>query len=102
MKIDKQFKIRTIAGSSVIVAQGQYGANASKVITLNKTSVWLWEKFIEIDDFDVEDVKQALMDQYGIDEALATKDAKSWLETLVEENIIVDNSIHNSRCTIHN
>ncbi len=92
MKIDRQFRIRTVAGSSVIVAQGQYGANASKIITLNKTSVWLWEKFVEIADFDVEDVKQALIDQYGIDEALATKDAKSWLETLEEENIIVHSS----------
>ncbi len=90
MKIDKQFKIRTIAGSSVIVAQGQYGVNASKVITLNKTSVWLWEKFAEIEDFYVEDVKQALIDQYGIDEALATKDANAWLSILVEQNIILE------------
>ena len=90
MKIDKQFNVRTIAGSSVIVSQGQYGVNATKVITLNKTSVWLWDKFKENDHFDVEDVKQALIEKYGIDEALATKDANAWLTTLVEQKIIVE------------
>ncbi len=90
MKIDKQFKVRTIAGSAVIVAQGHYGVDASKVITLNNTSVWLWEQFAELDNFNVEDVKQALIDHYGIDEALATKDANSWVTTLVEQNIIVE------------
>ncbi len=90
MKIDKQFKVRTIAGSAVIVAQGQYGADASKVITLNKTSVWLWEKFAELENFNQEDVKQALIDQYGIGEALASKDADSWISILTENNIIVD------------
>ena len=39
MKISSKFKVRSIAGENVIIKQGKFGADMTKIISLNGTSL---------------------------------------------------------------
>lgn len=83
MKISSKFKVRSIVGENVIIKQGRFGANMTKIISLNETSLFLWNKFHEV-EFTAEQVAQALVDEYEIDNELAQKDAQAWCDRLAE------------------
>ncbi len=89
MHIDPKYKLRSIAGKNIIILQGQFGADTSKVLELNATSLWLWHRFKDCGDFSSEKVAGALMENYQIDAERATQDAKSWIDSLAEVKVIV-------------
>ena len=89
MHIDSKYKIRSVAGKNIIILQGQFGADTTKVLELNNTSLWLWNKFEGTDEFKINNVEDALIENYKIDAKLAKQDAKQWVESLIEFNIIV-------------
>ena len=55
MKISPKFKLRSIVGQNVIIMQGKYGGDMTKIISLNDSSVFLWNKFHEA-EFTIDDV----------------------------------------------
>ena len=83
MKISNKFKVRSIAGENVIIKQGRFGADMTKIISLNETSLFLWNKFKEI-EFSATDIANALVEEYDIDRELAEEDANAWCDRLVE------------------
>ena len=62
MKISNKFKVRSIAGENVIIKQGRFGADMTKIISLNETSLFLWNKFKEI-EFSATDIANALVEE---------------------------------------
>ena len=42
MKIDARYKVREMAGEHVVIMQGRYGADMTRVVALNETSLFLW------------------------------------------------------------
>ena len=87
MRIKEGYKIRNIAGESVIVSIGALNVNLTKVISLNPTSVWLWEK-LGNEEFDADKVAGLLIENYDVDNDLALTDAKAWIESLRKANLI--------------
>ena len=83
MKISSKFKVRSIVGENVIIKQGKFGEDMTKMISLNETSLFLWNKFHEV-EFTAEQVAQALVDEYEIEPELAQKDAQAWCDRLAE------------------
>ena len=83
MKISSKFKVRSIVGENVIIKQGKFGEDMTKMISLNETSLFLWNKFHEV-EFTAEQVAQALVDEYEIETELAQKDAQAWCDRLAE------------------
>ena len=63
--------------------QGKYGGDMTKIISLNDSSVFLWNKFHEA-EFTIDDVAAALVEEYEIDENLARKDAQAWCDKIAE------------------
>ena len=80
MKIKRGYKIRNIAGENVIVAIGKLNVNLTKVISLNPTSVWLWEK-LGNEEFDAVKVSELLVSNYNVDRDTAIADAEAWLSS---------------------
>ncbi len=91
MRIDKKYKVRTIADQTIIILQGEHGADTTKVLSLNATSLFLWNTFANVTDFQIEDVTQALINEYKIDSTIAINDANQWIETLSKHNVIISN-----------
>jgi hypothetical protein len=86
MKLKEGYKVREMAGEHVIIKQGRFGADMTRVIALNPTSLLLWEE-LQGRDFEVEDVVKILTDNYEVDTTVATTDAAAWVEKLVEAGL---------------
>lgn len=86
MKLKEGYKVREMAGEHVIIKQGRFGADMTRVIALNATSLLLWQE-LQGRDFEVEDVAKVLTDNYEVEAATATADAAAWMEKLVEAGL---------------
>ena len=87
MKFKKGYKVREIAGEHVVIMQGRFGVDMTRVIALNESSLLLWNE-LQGKEFSVEDVKQVLLDNYEVEEATAARDAEAWIAKLAECNLI--------------
>ena len=87
MKFKEGYKVREIAGEHVVIMQGRFGVDMTRVIALNESSLLLWNE-LQGKEFSVEDVKQVLLDNYEVEEATATRDAEAWIAKLAECNLI--------------
>ena len=89
MKINPKFKVRDVAGEHIILLQGKNAGEMTKVISLNATSLMLWEQ-LKDKDFELLDAVAILLENYEVEEATALEDAKKWIETLRQNGIIYD------------
>ena len=87
MKFKVGYKVRSMAGETVVIMQGTAGSDMTRIISLNDSSLLLWNE-LQGKEFEVEDVANVLVDTYEIDAALAERDAKAWIERLRECNLI--------------
>ena len=81
MKIKSNYKLRTVAGETIIVNQGAAEADLTRIISLNASARLLWEKLAE-KDFTVDEAAQVLVHTYGITQEQAVKDAATWVDAL--------------------
>lgn len=77
MRLKKGFLLRSVAGRTVVIPNGDE-LNLHVMIALNDTGRFLWE-CLET-GATAQELKQALMERYQIDEALATKDVDAFIE----------------------
>ena len=87
MKIKSDYRLREIAGETIIVNQGTASVNMTKIISLNATARMLYETLAE-KEFSLEDAAQVLVSTYGISNELAQKDADTWITDLKNCGVI--------------
>ena len=87
MRINPDFKLREMAGETIIVNQGHAGTDLTRIISLNKSACRLYEQLAD-KDFTQEDAATVLTDTYGIDRQQALKDAAAWIEALKKCKVI--------------
>lgn len=73
MKQKKGFVLRDVCGEKAIIGEGIEAVNFNKLIGLNDTAAWLWEKAAELGDFTAQELADALCQEYDVtpDRALA-------------------------------
>jgi hypothetical protein len=86
MKIKKGFVLRQMCGENIVTAEGLEHINFNKLISLNATAAFLWEK-VEGKEFTAEEMAQYLIEEYGIDMELALKDSKALCKAWIEAGI---------------
>ncbi len=89
MKINPIYKLREVAGESVIVRQGRDGADLTRIISLNPTARLLFEHFSG-KEFTAEDAANLLADTYHIDHRRALDDATRWTDELQRCGLLED------------
>lgn len=87
MKIVDGFRLRDVMGQATVIGEGVNQVNFNKLITLNSSAAFLW-KAVECKEFEVETLKDLLMDEYGIDAQLAEKDAESIAKQWAEAGLV--------------
>lgn len=87
MRQKKGFKLHTICDDHVIVAEGIENIDFSMIISMNESSAYLWQKTQDT-DFTVDDLCRLLLEEYEVDEATASADAKAVAEKWLEIGII--------------
>lgn len=80
MKIKQGFILREVAGNYIVVAVGGAVKDFNGVINLNETGAFLWGKLQ--DGIDEEGLVQALLSEYEVEEDLARKDVRAFVEKL--------------------
>ena len=80
MKIKQGFILREVAGNYIVVAVGSAVKEFNGVINLNETGAYLWKKLQ--DGADEEGLVKALLEEYEVEEELARKDVKAFVEKL--------------------
>lgn len=88
MKIKNGFVLRQMCGENIVTAEGLEHINFNKLISLNQTAAFLWEK-VAGKEFTAEDMAQHLVEEYGIDLELALTDAgklaQAWIDAGLAE-----------------
>ena len=87
MRINSDYKIREIAGESIVVNQGTPDVDMTHIISLNSSARLLYEALSD-KEFTVEDAACILVNTYGIAEDAAVNDAKKWVDALIKCKII--------------
>ena len=87
MRINSRYKLRNLAGESVLFLQGEVDGETSKLMTFNEASVLLWNNFCN-KDFETEDIVNFILSEYDIDEQTARKDAQEWVEDLRKNGVL--------------
>ena len=65
MRIKKGFELRDVCGEKVIVASGLENIDFSKIISLNESATYLWEK-LQGADFSVQDAAARLTEASAV------------------------------------
>jgi len=79
--------MRNLVGEHIVVCEGMKQINFNKMIVLNGTAYYLWEKFVGT-EFTLEDVVSALLEKYDVEEEVARKDAGAFLDKLSENGVL--------------
>ena len=87
MKFKEGYKVRSIAGENVIIKQGRFGADMTRVISLNETSLFLWNE-LQGKEFEIEDVINTLTENYDVAREVAATDAERWIAMLNECDLV--------------
>lgn len=86
MKIKNGFILREMCGENIVTAEGLEHINFNKLISLNSTAAFLWNK-VEGKEFTAEEMAEYLVEEYGIDMELALKDAKALAQAWIDAGI---------------
>ena len=81
MKIKKGFVVRTVGGENIVVPVGEMSKSFHGMINLNETGKFLWDFFTK--EHTLEESVDALCLEYEVERALAERDAKIFMETLL-------------------
>lgn len=87
MKTKKGFKLRTICGENVIVAEGIENIDFSKIISMNESAAYLWQN-IEGKEFTEKELVDLLTAEYEVDEATARQDVATMLQQWTEAGML--------------
>lgn len=87
MRTKEGFKLRTLGKDFILTAEGVEQVNFNKIISLNKTAAFLWNKVVGC-EFTVEQLSELLVEEYGITKELADHDAAKLVENLLEAGVV--------------
>ena len=87
MKINQNYKLREVAGETIVVNQGTAGMDMTRIISLNVSARLLYESLAK-KEFTTEDAAHILTATYGIGREQALKDAQVWVDALMKCKVI--------------
>lgn len=87
MIIKSNYKLRSIAGETIVVNQGITGTDMTRIISLNASAKLLYEQLVG-KEFTLDDVAKVLVDTYGIGSEQALADAERWADALRKCGVI--------------
>jgi hypothetical protein len=86
MKLKKDFVVRSVAGSNIVVPTGAATVDFNGIMTLNETGMFLWELLEK--GAEKEELLKALLSEYDVDEATAKKDIENFIEKLEDTGLV--------------
>jgi hypothetical protein len=88
MRIKNGFVLREVCGEQVIMGEGVGALNFGKLLCLNETAAWLWQKATEIGDFSIESLADALCAEYDVGNEQAKVDVAAIVAEWQKVNVL--------------
>ena len=88
MRRKEGFVLRTVCGEKVIVGEGLGAIDFGKLVSLNATAAWIWEKAGELGEFTTEEMAAALCEAYEVDAETARADVEKLISQWKELGIV--------------
>ena len=90
MRVKEGFELQEVCGESIVVPVGIENVDYSKIISFNQTAAYLWKEVCDKETFTLDDMVEALLREYEVEEEIAREDCRliteCWLEMkLIEE-----------------
>jgi len=89
MKTKKGFKLRNVCGENIIVAEGIENIDFSRIISMNESAAFLWNK-IQGKDFNADTLVEMILEEYDIDKDTARSDIEQLVKKWQEAGIVED------------
>lgn len=87
MKLKEGFKLRPLGREFIVVGEGIAQVNFNKMISLNSTAAFLWRE-LQGKEFTTEDVTKLLLDNYEVEESVASADAATLVKNWIEAELV--------------
>jgi len=88
MIIKPGFKLRPLGNEFILVGEGIEQINFNKMITMNETAAYLWQKVQDGQDFDAETLAGLLTAEYEVSYEQAFQDAQTTIQSWQDAEII--------------
>ena len=75
-----------MCGENIVTAEGLEHINFNKLISLNSTAAFLWNKVAD-KEFTAEDMAQYLVEEYQIEMELALKDSEALCQAWINAGV---------------
>jgi len=89
MRIRQGYKVREMAGENVVVARSRGTVDLTKIITLNESALLLWNA-LSGREFEAGDAARILLDSYPVEAETAERDARAWINRMIECDLVED------------
>ena len=88
MKAKPGFVLRNVVDEYILMPTGENIAKFNGTVLLNEVSAFVWEKLQT--PLSRDDLLRAILDEFEVEKAVASKDLDALLEMLRSYNVIVD------------
>ena len=88
MRIRNGFVLREVCGEQVIMGEGIGALNFGKLLCLNETAAWLWQKATEMGDFSIDSLADALCAEYDVSKEQAKVDVAAIVADWQKVNVL--------------
>ena len=88
MKTKQGFKLLSICGEQIIVAEGKENIDFSNIIAMNESPAFLWKSVEGGEEFTAETMADRLVSEYEVDYDKALADAKELINQWLKIGII--------------
>lgn len=88
MKVRQGFKLRPLGNEFILVGEGIEQVNFNKMITMNETAAYLWQKVMDGQDFDAAKLADLLTAEYEVSHEQALADAETTIQSWLQAEII--------------
>ncbi|MFI3320690.1 MAG: PqqD family protein [Rikenellaceae bacterium] len=89
MRVIEGFKLRQVADEWIVSGEGVKQTNYNKLISLNSSAAFLWQKVMGGEEFDAELLAELLTWEFAVDYDTAIADAEDiiaqWLDVKIIE-----------------
>lgn len=88
MKCKSGFKLRPLGGEFILVGEGIEQVNFNKMITMNESAAYLWNRVASMDSFSAEDMAALLTEEYEVGMEQALEDCRTTMQNWQEAGIV--------------
>ncbi|MDE6151115.1 MAG: PqqD family protein [Prevotella sp.] len=90
MKKKPGFVLRSVCGEQFLIAEGEENIDFSNLVSLNETSVFLWNAIDEEQEFTIDELVDILLSEYEVPRDTAREDIESLCRKMIDAGIIAE------------